>query len=62
MLTSSKVSVTMVKLTKRVWEKIKMLTENTRMTVYHACVLSTLLYDSESYVDRLLTPSAASTP
>ena len=36
------------KLTKRVWEN-KMLTENTKVRIYRACVLSTLLYGSESW-------------
>ena len=43
-----KATVTMAKLTKRVWEN-KMLTENTKMSVYQACVLTTLLYSSESW-------------
>ena len=43
-----KAACTMAKLTKRVWEN-KMLTENTKMRIYQACVLSTLLYGSESW-------------
>ena len=38
-----KATATMAKLTKRVWEN-RLLTENTKMRVYQACVLSTLLY------------------
>ena len=51
-----KAACTMAKLTKRVWEN-KMLTENTKIRIYQACVLSTLLYSSES-----CARSAASTP
>ena len=43
-----KAAVTIAKLTKRVWEN-KMPTENTKMRVYQACLLSTLLYGSESW-------------
>ena len=43
-----KAACTMARLTKRVWEN-KMLTENTKMRIYQACVLSTLLYGSESW-------------
>ena len=43
-----KAACTMAKLTKRVWEN-KMLTENTKMRIYQACVLGTLLYGSESW-------------
>ena len=39
---------TLARLTKRVWENGK-LTTNTKMAVYRACVLSTLLYGSESW-------------
>ena len=39
---------TIAKLTKRVWEN-KMLSENTKMRIYQAYVLSTLLYCSESW-------------
>ena len=39
---------TMAKLTKRVWEN-GLLTQNTKMRVYQACVLSTLLYGSETW-------------
>ena len=42
-----KAACTMAMLTKKVREH-KMLTENTKMRVYQACVLSTLLYGSES--------------
>ncbi|KAI0212006.1 hypothetical protein LSAT2_003105 [Lamellibrachia satsuma] len=41
-------AVTMAKLTKGVWEN-KMLTENTKMRVYKACVLITLLCGCESW-------------
>ena len=43
-----KAACTMAKLTKRVWEN-KMLNENTKIRIYQACVLSTLLYGSESW-------------
>ena len=43
-----KATATMAKLTKRVWEN-RLLTENTKMHVYQACVLSTLLYGSEAW-------------
>ena len=43
-----KAAATMAKLTKRVWEN-RLLTENTKMRVYQACVLSTLLYGSEAW-------------
>lgn len=43
-----KAAATMAKLSKRVWENNK-LTENTKMRVYQACVLSTLLYGSETW-------------
>ena len=46
-----KASTTMSSLTKRVRKNGK-LTENTRIQVYRACVLSTLLYGSESWVLR----------
>ena len=39
---------TLARLTKRVWENSK-LTTNSKMAVYRACVLSTLLYGSESW-------------
>ena len=35
-------------MTKRVWEN-RLLTEDTKMRVYQACVLSTLLYGSEAW-------------
>ena len=38
----------MSKLTKRAWEN-KHLTGNTKMFIYQACVLSTLLYGSETW-------------
>ena len=41
-------SGTMSKLTKRTWEN-KYLSENTKMHIYQACVLSTLLYGSETW-------------
>ena len=43
-----KASATMAKLSKRVWEN-KKLTISTKVKVYHACVLSTLLYGSEAW-------------
>ncbi|KAI0236502.1 hypothetical protein LSAT2_012947 [Lamellibrachia satsuma] len=43
-----KAACTMAKVTKRVWEN-KMFTENNKMRIYQACVLSTLLYGSESW-------------
>ncbi|XP_063605235.1 uncharacterized protein LOC134780428 [Penaeus indicus] len=43
-----KAAATMAKLSKRVWDN-KMLTENTKMRIYQACVLSTLLYGSETW-------------
>ena len=39
---------TLARLSKRVWDNAK-LTLNTKMTVYRACVLSVLLYGSESW-------------
>ena len=44
----AKVSAVMSKLHKRVWSNNN-LTANTKMQVYKACVLSTLLYSSESW-------------
>ena len=44
----SKASAAMARLTKRVWENT-MLTIKTKTQVYQACVLSTLLYGSESW-------------
>ena len=44
----SKASSTLARLSKRVWEN-KKLTTATKMKVYQACVLSTLLYGSESW-------------
>ena len=46
-----KASTTMSSLTKRVWKNEKR-TENTKIQVYSACVLSTLLYGSDSWVLR----------
>ena len=43
-----KASTTMSRLTKRVWKNGK-LTENTKIQIYRACMLSTLLYGSESW-------------
>ena len=43
-----KAASTMSKLSKRVWEN-KCLTANTKIRIYQACVLSTLLYGSESW-------------
>ena len=43
-----KASTAMSRLTKRVWEN-KMLTTNTKIKVYQACVLSILLYGSETW-------------
>ena len=44
----AKAATTLSKLTKRVWENSS-LTIHTKMAVYRACVLSTLLYGSESW-------------
>ena len=44
-----KAATTISKLTKRVWSN-KKLTENTKIQVYRACVLSTLLYGGESWI------------
>ena len=49
-----KAACTMAKLTKRVWEN-KMLTENTKMRIYQACVLSTLW---QRIVDNIHVPGA----
>ena len=43
-----KASSAIARLAKRVWD-ISMLTTNTKMKVYQACVLSTLLYGSEAW-------------
>ena len=43
-----KAAATMAKLSKRVWENGK-LTERTKLCVYQACVISTLLYGSETW-------------
>ena len=44
----AKASSTLARLSKRVWDNKKLTTE-TKMKVYQACVLSTLLYGSESW-------------
>ena len=44
----AKATAVMGKLNKRVWSN-NQLTENTKLKVYQACVLSTLLYSSESW-------------
>lgn len=43
-----KAATAMSRLTKRVWDNI-MLNTNTKMRVYQACILSTLLYGSEAW-------------
>ena len=43
-----KTTATMDKLNKRMWNN-SLLAENTKLQVHHACVLSTLLYGSESW-------------
>ena len=43
-----KAAATMAKLSKRVWQNTK-LTEKTKLCVYRACVISTLLYGSETW-------------
>nr|KAG5688525.1 hypothetical protein BaRGS_031309 [Batillaria attramentaria] len=43
-----KAAAVMAKLSKRVWSNSQ-LTENTKLRVYKACILSTLLYGSESW-------------
>ena len=43
-----KASTAMARLAKRVWDN-PMLTTNTKLKVYQACVLSTLLYGSEAW-------------
>ena len=43
-----KAATAMARLTKRVWSNA-MLTTNTKMRVYQACVVSILLYGSESW-------------
>ena len=43
-----KASTTMSRLSKRVWSN-KKLTEHTKVQVYRACILSTLLYGSEAW-------------
>ena len=45
----------MAHLAKRVWEN-SMLTNNTKMKVYQACVLSKLLHGSEAGMDSVLPP------
>merc|ERR1711973_1031012 len=43
-----KAATTMAKLSARVWENTK-LTVHTKVAVYRACIVSTLLYGSESW-------------
>ena len=43
-----KAATTMARLTERVWNN-NMLTNTTKVAVFHACVISTLLYGSESW-------------
>ena len=43
-----KAATTLARLTSRVWENPK-LTTHTKMAVYNACIISTLLYGSESW-------------
>ena len=43
-----KASATMAKLTQRVW-KNNLLTQNTKVRVYQACIISTLLYGSKTW-------------
>ena len=45
----AKAATTMTKLSSRVWENSKKLTTSTKIAVYRACVLNTLLYGSESW-------------
>ena len=47
----SKAATTMARLNKRVWTNSK-LTEHTKVQVYKACVISTLLYGSEAWTLR----------
>ena len=46
-----KAAMTLSKLTQRVWSNIK-LSDHTKVNVYKACVISTLLYGSESWTMR----------
>lgn len=46
-----KAATTLSRLTKRAWNN-KKLTENTKIQIYRACVVSTLLYGSESWTLR----------
>jgi len=46
-----KAATTMSRLAKRVWKNSK-LTEQTKITIYKACVISTLLYGSEAWTLR----------
>ena len=46
-----KAAVTLSMLTKRVWSNNK-LSDHTKVNVYKACVISTLLYGSESWTMR----------
>ena len=59
----AKASAVMSKLHKRVWSNNN-LTVNTKMQVYKACVLSTLLYSSESWTSYAAqeTPKHLSSP
>jgi len=47
----AKAAAVMAKLSKRVWENSQ-LTVNTKLRVYRACVLSTLLYSSECWTSH----------
>ena len=46
-----KAAMTLSRLTKRVWSNNK-LSDHTKVNVYNACVISTLLYGSESWTMR----------
>ena len=45
-------SAKMFRLPKRVWEN-QLLTDNTKIRVYQACILSTLLYVSETWMTSM---------
>ena len=47
-----KAAMTLSKLTKRVWSNNE-LSDHTKVNVYKACVISTLLYESESWKMRV---------
>ena len=47
-----KAATTMTRLTKKAWNNNK-LTEHTKIQIYRACVVSTLLYGSESWTLRV---------